>query len=257
MFKGIRTNFILTFAVSVSLFGSFTTLTLALYSQTTQEDIIWRKPLIGSIFTFICMSGIIASFFPRKCSETFDLQKTEKSAIPYVKDPGFQHVSINMKAHHPDCGEFSAHIIHLGGRVLCAACTGLLLGALITLAGNALYFFAGWSIGQVGFLAVLVGQVGIFWGFIQFKFKGYVRLTVNAMFVFAAFLTLVGIDKFAENLFIDLYLIALIIIWLLTRILLSQWDHWRICHSCELECELKEKRGLISPAQPVESAYNH
>jgi len=240
--ESLRPNFILMFIITVSLFGSFITLMLALHPPTTPENFLWRKPLVGSMFTLICISGIVAGFFPKKCSETFNLRKTEKTAISKIKNPNSHKVSITLKGHHPNCGNFSAHVIQVYGHVLCAACTGLLLGAFIALAGTALYFFAGWDIGQVGFLTVLVGQTGVLLGFIQFKFKGFTRLTLNAFFVFSTFLTLVGIDKLAENTVIELYLIVLIIFWLLTRILISQWDHWRICHECKLFCELKEKQ---------------
>jgi len=234
----MRLNFILSFAIGVSLFGSFTTLMLATYPPAAQENFFWRKPLTGLLFALICVFGIVAVFFPKKCSETYSHQ-TEKPTISETENPDFHEISINFKGHHPDCGRFSAHVAHVDGHVFCAACTGLLLGALIALTGTALYFFVEWNIVEVGLSAVLVGQIGILLGFVQFKFKGYARLTLNAFFVFASFLTLVGIDKIAESIFINLYMIALITFWLLTRILISQWDHWRICHTCKLSCELK------------------
>jgi len=241
MRQGINPIFILVFAVSVSLFGLFTTLMLTLYPPTIQENLLWRKPLIGSIFTLICISGIVAVFFPKKCSQTFDFPKTEKPPISNTEDPDFHKISITLKGHHPDCGKYSAHVIQVNNHVLCAACTGLLLGALVSIAGTTLYFFGGWDIGQTGFPAVLFGEVGIVLGFIQFKCKGCTRLVLNALFVFAAFLTLVGIDKIAENTFIDLYLVFLIVFWLWTRILISQWNNWRICHTCKIPCKLKER----------------
>jgi len=56
------------------------------------------------------------------------------------------------------------------------------------------------------------------------------------LFVFGAFLVLVGIDALAENLFVDLFLTVLISFWILTRIQLSQWDHSRICRDCKSPC---------------------
>ena len=241
--KGTRSNFILIFAISVSLFGSFTTLMLAINPPLAQENVPWRRPLIGSLFTLICISGIMAAFFPKKCSEAFHLPKIEEPTISEAKISNFDKCSIKLKGHHFNCERFSAHVIQVGKRVFCAACTGLLLGAFFVLVGIALYFFGEWDIGQFGFSAVLVGQVGIVLGFFQFKFKGYARLALNAFFVFAAFLTLVGVDSLAESVFVDLYLVVLIVFWLFTRILISQWDHWRICHTCKLACELKERES--------------
>jgi len=237
----INPFFNLMFAVSVSLFGLFTTLMLTLHPPTIQENLLWRKPLIGSIFTLICMSGIVAVFFPKKCSQTFDFPKTENPAITNTEDPDLHKITITLKGHHPDCGKYSAHVIHVNNHTFCAACTGLLSGTLVSIAGTTLYFFGGWDIGQTGFSIVLLGGVGIVLGFIQFKFKSYTRLVLNALFVFAAFLTLVGIDKLAKNTFIDLYVVFLIVFWLWTRILISQWNNWRICHTCGIPCQLKER----------------
>ncbi len=238
--KGISANIILIFTISVSLFGSSTVIMLALHPPAIQESLSYRKTLIGSLFTLICISGIVAAFFPEKCSKAFHLPKIEKSTISEANTHVSYECSITVKGHHPDCGRFSDHVLNVGKHVFCAACTGLLLGAFIVLAGTALYFFGGWDNGQFGFVAVLVGQVGIVFGFIQLKFKDYARLTLNAFFVFGVFLTLVGIDKIAENMVIDLYLVVLMIFWLFTRIIISQWDHRRICRTCKLTCKLKE-----------------
>jgi hypothetical protein len=120
------------------------------------------------------------------------------------------------------------------GQPFCAACTGLLLGGIVALIGTGLYFFVGWDLRQLDFWYVLAGQAGVFLGFIQLKFRGYVRLVVNALFVFGTFLTLVGIDKLVANLFVDLYLIGLVIFWLWTRIIISRWDHQRTCSECQV-----------------------
>ena len=127
----------------------------------------------------------------------------------------------------------------MGGRTLCAACTGLLLGALIALIGTAFLFFGGWPIGEVGLPAVLIGVIGTVLGFFQLKFRGFIRLVLNVFFVLGAFLILVGIDELTGSLFVDLFLVAFIVFWILTRIQLSQWDHWRICHDCKSPCEVR------------------
>jgi hypothetical protein len=65
------------------------------------------------------------------------------------------------------------------------------------------------------------------------------------VFVLGAFMVLVGIDAVVESLFADLLLLAFIVFWIFTRILLSQWDHWRICGNCKSQCVASvEKRDL-------------
>jgi hypothetical protein len=234
MLNGTRLNLFLFFAIAVSTFGSFATLLLASSPSMGQENISWRKPLVGSVFSLICITGIIATFFPEKCTQTFHPQRREKEAIDGTGNFALHRASIALKGHHPDCGKFSAHTILVDGRLFCAACAGLLLGGIVALIGTGFYFFVDWDLRQVGFWYVLAGQAGVFLGFIQLKFTGCVRLVVNSLFVFGAFLTLVSTDKLVANLFVDLYLIGLIIFWLWTRIIISQWDHQRICSRCQV-----------------------
>jgi hypothetical protein len=147
-------------------------------------------------------------------------------------------------------------VIQIKGHRLCAACTGLLLGALIALIGTALYFFGGGYIEGVGLWTALIGAAGIALGFSQLKFRSFARLTLNVFFVLGAFLILVGIDELIESLFVDLFLVALIVFWILTRIQLSQWDHRRTCDSCISPCEAweikKKNRASISDASHKE-----
>ncbi len=253
MRQRVRPNFMLMFAIGVSLFGSFTTLMIATYQQSSQEDFFWRKPLIGSIFSLICVSGLVTVFFPRRCSEALYLHETEREIDQKSKNPSIGITSIIFKGHHPACGRFSAHTVQVGARVFCAACAGLLLGAIIAFAGAGVYFFAGLGSEQLGILTIVVGQAGLVLGFIQFRFRSYARLIVNAFFVFATLLTLIGIDRLVQNMFIDVYVTLLIIFWLWTRIMISGWDHLRICSACMQNCEVKRKMDVLIPSpHPVD-----
>jgi hypothetical protein len=257
MLQSRELRFILIFTIGVSLFGSFTTLMLAFYQPVSHENFFWRKPLIGSIFSLICISGLVTVFFPQKCSEMFHLNETKRPKGSNDKNSGHPEATIVLKGHHPACGRFSAHTARVGTRVFCAACAGLFLGAVIACIGTVLYFFSGLSFYQLGFMTVLAGQVGLFLGFIQFRFRGHARLIINALFVFATLLTLSSIDRLVENTLIDVYLIFLIIFWLWTRITISEWDHLRICHACGQKCKTKKKDELVSSPHPVKSASNY
>jgi hypothetical protein len=118
----------------------------------------------------------------------------------------------------------------------------LLLGGLIAIIGTVFYFFDGWHAEGISFPLVLIGVIGVAFGFIQLEFRSFVRLMLNTLFVLGAFLILVGIDELAKSLFVELLLAAFIVFWILTRIQISQWDHWRICSGCKLPCEVWEKK---------------
>ena len=228
---------ILIFMIAVSFFGLFLVATLAINPPTIEENLPWRKPVIGSIFGSICVLGIITVFFPKQCSAMFHSTKGGRDTSSNEKDLDSHESAPNLKGHHPDCGSFSAHVVQTNNKTFCAACTGLLLGALMALAGTIIYFFGYWHIERNSLLAVFMGTLGVGLGLFQFKFRSLFRLLINTFFVLGNFFVLVGIDELIQSLLADLFLVVLTVFWLLTRILFSQWDHWRICHTCRTPCE--------------------
>jgi len=225
----IRHDFILMLCMSVSIFGVFFIVILAFNPPIIHENFFCRKQLVGSIFSLICVSGISAALFPKQCSQISHFQRVDTNSTSHL---------IHTNSHHPNCEEFSAHVIRISNRTLCAACTGLLFGAVVALIGTVFCFFGGWHTEDASFSVVFIGLVGIILGFLQFKFRSFIRLILNAVFVLGAFLILVGIDELTQSLFIDLFLVAFIVFWILTRVQFSQWDHWRICSSCKSPCEV-------------------
>lgn len=137
-----------------------------------------------------------------------------------------------------NCSKFADHILELNNTCLCAACTGLTVGAVAVLVGSVIFFFVGFETGSYGVVAVVVGDFGIILGLFQFKFKKFVRLLANALFAVGAFLVLGALDSIIQNLYVDVYSLGLIVFWLLTRIYLSKWSNNRICGSCE-RCKIR------------------
>jgi len=240
-------NFILTFFLGVSLFGLGIAVTLALYPLPVLEDLPLRKPLIGSIFGIICVFGMLAVIFPRSCSRIIGF-KREKQRAPHVfyTAGNSKGKKLTMRGHHPECKNFSAHVIQISGKTFCAGCAGLLLGGLAASVGTLLYFFGNLHVGQNSLLLLLIGATGVVLALLQFSLFNIpwssVRWFLNAFFAFGAFLILVGIDAITQSIFVDLFLVVLIIFWLFTRMTLSRWDHERICNLCKVKtCEF---RGL-------------
>jgi len=241
----------LAFAIAVCTFGMLTTLLLAFNPPVDYLHVDWRKPLIGSMFAAVCTLGIFAAAAPEKCLGTIGNHGVHKkwvSSSASTKAP--------LKGHHADCGKFSAHVIFVRNKVLCASCSGLAAGALIALAGTAAYFFLGVNVAQNGPAMLATGELAVAAGLIEFRLKGYQRLLLNALFVVGGFLTLVGVDSLTENLLVDVYLMMVIVACVLARVQLSQWDHWRICRVCIEPCRADGTRPLQSSTQPVQGTYN-
>jgi hypothetical protein len=219
-------KFFLLFLVVVSVFGLALTPILLLQPNLHADQLPFRRPLISALYGVICVAGVIAVFYPSKCrlmfqkpNATFGSNKTSASEI-------------QLKGHHPDCEEFSANRITLRGSVQCAACTGLLIGAIVAVVGIVLFslgFFDWW----IGSLWVLVaGEVLMLVGLAQIKMKGYVKMGANALFVVGSCISLIVADLAGQSLLVDLYALCLIIFMLWFRILLSEWNNKRICVAC-------------------------
>ncbi len=248
MFQKTRSNYEIWLLMGLSFIGLFLVGMLVSYQPIIKENFPWRKPVIGSMFGLICVLGILAVFFPSRCLSVFNFKKEEKRRRFGVKESSdsrqdkfvFQEDSLVMQGHHPNCGNFSTHVFRIGKRTLCTSCTGLLLGALLSLPGTFLYFSDNWNIGQESLLLICVGILGITFGLLQFPlFKNrpnFLRFFFNVFFVLGAFFILIGVDALLHSATADLILVLLIVFWLFTRIFLSQWDHERICRSCGLVC---------------------
>lgn len=229
MSEGARLNWILLFYISISILGLLTTSIFALNASTPEENFTFRKPLVGSIFALICMSGTVAALFPKECSGFLGLPGKENSESSSAKN---LHLHKAVRGHHPDCRNFSTHTIQIRDHILCSGCTGLVLGATIALSGTIFYFFGNWRLEEGYLPTVLIGQAGVTLCFVPYEFKSSARLVLNAFFVLGAYLILIAVDMLRESIFVDLYLIGLIVFWIWTRTLLSQWGHRRICSSC-------------------------
>ncbi|MDH5448105.1 MAG: hypothetical protein OEX01_03770 [Candidatus Bathyarchaeota archaeon] len=241
-------NFASIFFLTFSFLGLILIAAFANLPPAIQGDVSWRKPLIGTVFSIVCVLGILAGVFPSKCSGMFHFRKAKRGEFTR-ESTGLPKKTLTFRGHHPDCGNFGAHAFRIGDRVFCAGCAGLILGAALSLLGVVPYFFLNLSSWLNYFLVFWIGFVGVSCGLLQYHLfnwgKSSVHFSVNTFFVFSVFLLLVGVDGITQNVIADFYLIALGIFWLYTRILLSQLDHKIICTACHMkECEFHKGKSV-------------
>ncbi|MGA2683200.1 MAG: hypothetical protein ABSF44_15545 [Candidatus Bathyarchaeia archaeon] len=232
MRETFRINSFLWFAAVVSIFG-LATVTVLLMKPTGYDggNFAFTPTIIGLLYTATCVFGVFAVFFPQKCQRTLIFGK-------YVQSPGDQTFApgkLQFTGHHPDCSRFSANRIKIRNKVLCSACSGLLIGAMIAIAGAVSYFFFRFDFLWSDLRILVVSDAGLFLGLFQFRFAGWIKLSVNALFVVCSLVTLVEADLLSKSLFIDLYVLGLIVFMLSARILLSEWNNKRTCNKC-LRC---------------------
>jgi hypothetical protein len=219
-------KFFLLFLAAVSVFG-LALIPLFLLQPHFDDVEFWdRRVIVGTLYSVVCVGGIVAVFHPARCRMLF--KKTE-NPLPTGKP---STLPMQFKGHHPDCHKFSGNRIRIGGAVVCSACSGLLVGGVIALAGTLLYFFGGVSLIE-GHLWVLgLGEVLMVIGLAQIWLGGYVKMVVNALFVVGSFLTLIVVDGLGQSLLVDLYVVGMIVFLLWTRILFSEWNNKKICVEC-------------------------
>ena len=251
MSQSILQNRSLMVLLCISFFGVLLSMLFAFFPPSLHGDFVLRKPVVGFVFGLICVSGVLAAFFPKQCTDVLDFGKGRGRVL---------HGDSEMGGHHPSCENFSPHVFQIGDRRVCVACTGLTIGGVLALVGTFLYFFANWRVGQSN-VVVLFGLLGVILGLFQFRAKQHlVRFSLNVFFVLGSFLVLIGVDGLTQSVFVDFFLVALIVFWLFTRVLISQWDHERICVACDVVvCEFlknEEEGALVSTAESEVSANN-
>ena len=227
MKKGGASTVTVTFLGAVVIVGLALIFVLVLHPSLKDFQPSIRHSLIGVLYCAICVLGIAAVFYPAKCTGIFQKQN------PQLQTNGLPG-SVRLIGHHPDCQNFSGNRIMIIGREVCAACSGLLVGAMIALVGSALQFFIGLNIISASIWLLALGEICVVLGLVQFKFSGYAKVILNLFFVVGSFVTLAVTDILSESLLVDIYVIGLIGFLLWLRILLSEWNNRRICQTCRL-----------------------
>jgi hypothetical protein len=225
--KGQISTVVIAFLFSFSIVGLAFVPVWVMQPNVAHSQLFGGHSLIGVLYATICLLGVAAVFYPARCRGVF--QKTQ-NPLPQ-KNTSF--APLRTKGHHPDCRNFSGNRIIIKGKVFCAACSGLLAGAMIALVGTALHFFVGKNMAMGSVWMVALGEVWMLLGLAQTQFAGYVKVIANTIFVSGSFIVLVEADMLGGNVLLDLYVLGIIGFMLWFRILLSEWNNRRICNLCE------------------------
>ncbi|MFX1563280.1 MAG: hypothetical protein ACFFDP_08225 [Promethearchaeota archaeon] len=220
---------------------------LTFYAPVAGQAIPYEKQVVGTIFSIICVLGILAGIVPSRCSQLFHFKRERKEPMKTSKATESLKPPIVTRGHHPTCGHYSTHVLQLGSTILCTGCTGLVIGGLIALVGSALFFFLGWTLPLIfvfywfGFLCVVVGLLQHFLYKALKVLSGFVRIIVNAFFVIGVFFLLVTTVEITQFFALEVYLLLLIVYWIFTRIMMSKREHHLVCTECgDQACHLSK-----------------
>jgi len=196
---------------------------LLTFSPNTPEITFVNHNLVtGGLFILICAAGLVAAVAPGRLRGVS--QGTDGNP--------------ELVGHHPDCPEFSGHVLKLYGRALCAGCTGLALGAVSAIMGGFLCFFGGFSVGDpvvVFYTGALLVALGLVQHFIDMGSPLF-HMALNVALVFGAFMLAASLMEMGASFFIEAYLLASILFWVAARVRVSQEEHVRVCSLCAEPC---------------------
>jgi hypothetical protein len=216
---------VLPFLVAVAIFGLAFVPFLLLQPNLQVDNTPFRQPIVGALYSLVCVLGIVAVFYPGRCLLMFQKPSSPLSA----NKPA---ASVHFSGHHPDCEKFQANRIKLGGTYFCAACSGLLVGAIAALGGIALFSFGFFELKAGGIWVLAVGEVLLVVGLAQVKLGGYMKMAANTLFVVGSLIFLIVVDLTAQNLPLDVYALGLIAFMLWLRISLSENHNKKVCLAC-------------------------
>jgi hypothetical protein len=222
-------NFSLILCICFSVIGLAILPLLLTQSAKFEVNFTNRRLLVGSLYSLVCLLGVVAVFHPKKCQNTFAFKK----GATLENNPQTGEGSYKIfEGHHPNCRKFNANRIKTSGFVFCSACSGLLIGAILSMIGAMLYFFFRVSFPLDNFGFLIIGSAALLLGLLQIVFRSHQKLFVNGLFIVGSLLILISADLIGRSLFVDLYVLGLIVFLLSTRIMLSEWNNRRICLKC-------------------------
>ena len=222
----MSSKFFLLFLVAVSIVGLLFVPLLLLQPTLQENPSLLRQPLVGALYGVVCVLGVVAVFYPGRCRLLF--KKPAASPNPQKTASS----TVGFRGHHPDCPKFEANRIAFRGSVFCAACTGLLIGAIAAMAGIVLFSLGFFGLGAENLWILTAGEVLLLVGLAQIKLGGYIKMAVNALFVAGSCIVLIAADLAAGSFLVDAYVMGLIVFMLWFRILLSEWNNKKTCLMC-------------------------
>lgn len=227
-----RTGRILAALQAVSLAG--VVLAAWFMTKTPAGTPAMRNLVVYSLFSILNVLGAVATMFPHRCGTDIGISM-DMDESRYTNVLGVRIVH----GHHHGCQGFRAHEFADGGKTYCAACTGLLIGAVSSLALSTSYFFSSTVYpaytGYFGLAFVVLGLIYI--PLLGNLWTGF-RMIINTMFVLGFSLVLISVDRLGDPT-TDLIVICLCVYWMYTRIQSSRWGHDKICAECEEPCDLR------------------
>jgi hypothetical protein len=206
---------------------------LALYGATEGDSVeSHERLLVAGAFMGSCVLGISLAIWPG-----------------WFRRSGGGHPGAHGKiaggrgrlGHHPDCKSFQSHVLRTKARALCAGCTGLALGSLVSILLTSVYVILPLGV-QPAILHALIalGILLVIVSYVEIAAPArnvLVHVTANTLLVVGFSSLVIGTFQLTGSLAYGLLAVVISFLLLDTRIQLSNWRHSRVCTDCRESCK--------------------
>jgi hypothetical protein len=195
------------------------------------------KEVAITVFMGICFLGGLAALLPSKCSKlTLHRQADDQSQLKEAGAIQDDQRAIVYEGHHPSCGNFSTHVLEIGNKVYCAGCSGLLAGAFVAILGSLAYAANASAVHEGAIFLFWFGFSAVLLGLLQYAKPlmsiSWFHFILNVVFVAGALFMLIGVIETNGTVLVETYFLVTTMYWILTRIVLSNLEHQKICKMC-------------------------
>jgi Na+-driven multidrug efflux pump len=223
--------------LTLSTIGAALILVVSRFSSSDTNTIhFFDRMVVGVVFISSCVLGISLAVRPNWIKRFTERESHDaKKQQPRTKLRGRQ-------GHHPDCERFESHTIKMKDKVLCAGCTGLALGSIISIFLMGVYILLPNEIPPtVVDISIMSGMFLIALNYIETVIpirNTLLHLFSNIFLVIGFFFVVMGIFQSAGSMIYGIFGVLTSFLWLDTRIRLSSWHHTRICKDCGETCKV-------------------
>lgn len=225
--------------LALSLAGGVLVLVIALFGY--DEDVVvgeTDRRFLGLTLLLVAAMGIVSAFRPNWRRRVFHDDEVEEGLG--TTDGRSTLSGPPRRGHHPDCEGFASHTITFRGKVRCAGCTGLAIGAFgvalvvwaYVASRTSLEWWEGIALVLTG-LSLVALDLGVS---LTGSIDPRAGLGLNALMVLGFALMAIGLLEATGQLAWGLVGVVLAILWMDTRIQLSRWNHAAVCAVCPERC---------------------
>jgi hypothetical protein len=192
------------------------------------------KVIVGTVFILSCIIGISMAVKPNWIHRLGKNQNStnNKSLTNQIKHQG----------HHPVCKEFKEHIIKIGNNVYCAGCTGLAAGSVIAIILMCIYIIISFESNDE------LTQLFLSFGFTILSLillqnmpgpkSASTRVITNIGLPIGFYFIVIGTLEYTGESIPGLIAVVISVLFVDTRIQVSNWRHKKICRICDRTCKV-------------------